>query len=125
MSGQAKHKNPHRGSSLADLLKEDGIYEEVNARATMRAVSENFRQKFEERKITRTDFARLMGSSRTAVNRLLNGQVESVTLKTLVKAASALGVEITFGLVETVSHDNRGRELKPHTTHSLAHSRIG
>jgi antitoxin HicB len=121
MSGQIKHKNPHRGSSLADLLKEDGTYEEVSARAAMRAVSENFRQKFEERKITRTDFARLMGSSRTAVNRLLSGRVESVTLKTLVKAASALGVEITFGLVESVSSHSRGRESKSNRTHSLVH----
>jgi antitoxin HicB len=88
----------HRGSSLADLLKEDGTYESVSSRATMRAVSENLRHKFEESNITRTDFAKRMGSSRTAVNRLLDGTVESVTLQTLVKAANALGVGIRVEL---------------------------
>jgi hypothetical protein len=39
-----------------------------------------------------------MGSSRTAVNRLLDGQVDSVTVKTFVRAASALGVEFVFEL---------------------------
>jgi antitoxin HicB len=100
MSDHRKHNNPHRGSSLADLLKEDGAYEEVVARATMRAVSENFKQKFEERRISKTDFAKRMGSSRSAVDRLLEGRADSVTLRTIVKAAVALGVDIKFPLSE-------------------------
>jgi antitoxin HicB len=91
-------KNPHRGSSLSDLLAEDGTYEIVSARATMRAVSENFKNKFEKSQITRTDFATRMGSSRTVVNRLLDGRADSVTLKTLVRAANALGVKIRLEL---------------------------
>jgi DNA-binding Xre family transcriptional regulator len=114
MSDHIKHRNPHRGSSLADLLKEDGTYQEVSARAAMRAVSANFKQKFEDRRITRTDFAKRMGSSRSAVNRLLDGNADSVTLKTLVKAAAALGMEITFGLSERASmakNDGKDRNV--------------
>jgi len=98
MNDLTKKKNPHRGSSLIDFLKEDGVYEEVSSRAAMRAISENLKQKFEECRLTRTDFAKRMGSSRTAVNRLLDGRVDSVTVRTLVRAASALGVEFVFEL---------------------------
>lgn len=98
MNDLTKEKNPHRGSSLIDFLKEDGVYEEVSSRAAMRAISDNLKQRFEECQLTRTDFAKRMGSSRTAVNRLLDGGVDSVTVKTLVRAASALGVEFVFEL---------------------------
>jgi transcriptional regulator with XRE-family HTH domain len=73
-----------------------------------------FKQKFEDRRITRTDFAKRMGSSRSAVNRLLDGNADSVTLKTLVKAAAALGMEITFGLSERASmakNDGKDRNV--------------
>jgi antitoxin HicB len=98
MSALVKERNPHRGSSFDDFLKEEGIYQEVNSRAAMKAISENLKQRFNECQLTRTDFAKRMGSSRTAVNRLLDGDVESVTLKTLVKAASALGAVFDFKL---------------------------
>jgi antitoxin HicB len=93
-------KNPHRGSSLSDLLKEDGTYEEVSSRATMRALSENLKGKFEKSKISRTDLAKRMGSSRTVVNRLLDGRADSVTLKTLTRAANALHLKINLQFVD-------------------------
>jgi antitoxin HicB len=96
-------KNPHRGSGLRELLEEDGTYEEVNSRATMRAISENLKNRFEKSKITRTSFAKRMGSSRTAVNRLLDGKADSVTLHTLVRAANALGVALKFEFYEYAS----------------------
>jgi antitoxin HicB len=89
-------ENPHRGSSLKELLEDDGTYEEVSSRATMRAISENLKNRFEKSQITRTTFAKRMGSSRTVVNRLLDGKTESVTVQTLVKAANALGVNLKF-----------------------------
>ena len=89
-------KNPHVGSSLKDLLEEDGTYEEISSRATMRAISENLKSRFEKSQITRTDFAKRMRSSRTVVNRLLDGKADSVTIQTLVKAANALGVNFKF-----------------------------
>jgi hypothetical protein len=98
MSDPLKEKNQHRGSDFDDFLKEEGIYKEVSSRAAMRAISENLKQRFHECQLTRTDFAKRMKSSRSAVNRLLDGDVESVTVKTLVKAASALGVEFVFKL---------------------------
>jgi antitoxin HicB len=98
-------KNPHRGSSLNDLLEADGTYEEVSSRATMRAISENLKDKFEKSQITRTVFAKRMGSSRTVVNRLLDGKAESVTLQTLVRAANALGVRLKFEFLERGTTD--------------------
>jgi antitoxin HicB len=100
-------ERPNRGSSLADLLKEDGTYEAASSRATMRAVSENLKHKFEQSSITRTDFAKRMGTSRTVVNRLLDGRAESVTVKTLVKAANALGVTIRFEVADLIVSKSR------------------
>ena len=37
---KATKVNPHTGSSFDDFLKEDGIYEEVQARALKRALAE-------------------------------------------------------------------------------------
>jgi antitoxin HicB len=100
MSDHKKQRNPHRGSRLADLLAEDGSYEEVSARAAMRAISENLKEKFRESQITRTDLARRMGTSRSSVNRILDGRADSVNLKTIVRAAAALGVGVRFELTE-------------------------
>jgi antitoxin HicB len=66
----------------------------------MRALSENLKGKFEKSKISRTDLAKRMGSSRTVVNRLLDGHAESVTLKTLTRATNALHLKINLQFVD-------------------------
>jgi hypothetical protein len=55
-------KNPHVGSSLEDLLQEDGTYEEVTARAKARALDINAADR-----ITAEEFDRLVDEGKEDV----------------------------------------------------------
>ena len=49
--------------------------------------------------ITKTEMAERMGTSRAAVDRLLNPYNNAVTLSTLVKAANVLGKKLVIRIV--------------------------
>ena len=49
--------------------------------------------------LSKTDMARRMQTSRSALDRLLDPENESVTLATLQKAAAAIGREVRLELV--------------------------
>jgi transcriptional regulator with XRE-family HTH domain len=51
-------------------------------------------QEMERQGISEVEMARLMRSSRSALDRLLDPENESVTLNTLLRAAVALGLEL-------------------------------
>jgi hypothetical protein len=81
------NKRTHRGSALRDFLKQDGILEEVEARALKRSISLQLEQLRKEQSLSKSALAVRMRTSRAAVDRLLDGSNSSVTLITLEKAA--------------------------------------
>jgi len=87
------------GSSFDSWLKEEGIYEEVSAVAIKRVLARQIAREMGERKLSKTEMAKRMQTSRAAVDRLLDPENDSVTLATLFKAATAVGREISVGLV--------------------------
>jgi antitoxin HicB len=92
-------KHPNIGSSLDDLLEEKGILEEVNAAALKRVISLQIEDEMRRRKISKSDLAKRMHTSRMAVDRLLDTTNGSVTLSTLGRVASALGRRLSVELV--------------------------
>ena len=86
----AKH-NPHTGSSFDNFLQEEGVYEEVQAKALKRALSEQLAESMEARKLGKADMARKMSTSRSQLDRVLDPDNLSVQLDTLIKAAYAVG----------------------------------
>ncbi len=94
-----KKKHPNIGSTLDDLLREDGTLEEVNAAALKRVIALQIEDEMRRRKITKSALARRMHTSRMAVDRLLDTTNGSVTLSTLGRAASALGRRLSVELV--------------------------
>jgi antitoxin HicB len=92
-------KHRHRGSQLRDLLKEDGVLEEVEARARKRALALQLRRLLDQRELSKSEMAARMKTSRAAVDRLLDESNPSVTLATLEKAARALGATLRIELV--------------------------
>jgi antitoxin HicB len=94
-----KNKNPHAGSDFDDFLKEEGIFDEVEARASKRALALSVQDLMAKKKLTKTSMAVRMSTSRAAVNRLLDDTNTSVTLGTLNKAAKALGKKVRIELV--------------------------
>jgi len=86
------------GSNFNDFLKKEELLEEVTLAAIKRVISYQLQQVMEERNLTKQKLADMMSTSRSAVNRLLNPDNTSVTLKTIGKAAHVLGKSIVCEL---------------------------
>ena len=93
-------KNPHDGSTFRSWLEEEGIYEEVTAAAQKKVLAWQIEQLMAKRKITKSELAKRMKTSRAAVDRLLDPANASVTLHTLNRAATALGQRVELKLVK-------------------------
>lgn len=87
-------RNVHTGSKFDDFLKDEGIYEAVQAKALKRALAEQLEESMQAAKLTKLDMARKMATSRSQLDRVLDPGNVSVQLDTLIKAARALGKEI-------------------------------
>jgi len=87
------------GSSLDDYLTEKGVYEDANEKA-VRVLSYQLQQVMEEMELTMSAFAEQMGTSHSALDRLLDPENESVTLETLKKAARITGQRLEVRLVD-------------------------
>jgi antitoxin HicB len=94
------NNNPHIGSSFDDFLDEENLRVEANEIAIKRVIAWQLQQEIESKHMTKTDVAKAMGTSRAAVDRLLDPNNTSVTLNTLSKAARILGKKIEIDLVE-------------------------
>lgn len=92
-------KRSRIGSSFDDFLKEEGIYEEVTARAIKRVISRQLQGLMEKQKLTKSELAKRMQTSRAQLDRLLDPDNESVTLGTLTRAAQAVGRRLKLELV--------------------------
>jgi antitoxin HicB len=95
-----KNKNSHIGSSFDDFLDEENLLVEANEIAIKRVIAWQLQQEIESKHMTKTDVAKAMGTSRAAVDRLLDPNNTSVTLNTLSKAARILGKKIEIDLIE-------------------------
>jgi antitoxin HicB len=87
------------GSSFDDFLKEDGIYEEVTARAIKHVIARQLGALMQEEGLTKAALAKRMRTSRAQLDRLLDPENESVTLGTLTRAAHAVGRQLRMELV--------------------------
>lgn len=88
------------GSSFDDFLEEEGMLEEVTAVAVKRLIAFQLAEQMAEQNFSKAEMARRMGTSRSALDRLLDPENSSVTLQTLQSAVRALGgrlkVELDF-----------------------------
>ncbi|MDR3145679.1 MAG: helix-turn-helix domain-containing protein [Treponema sp.] len=92
-------KNKFLGSSLDDFLEEEGIKEEVEIGAIKKLIAYQLQKKLEEEHITKTELAKRLDTSRSAVGRILDPYNNSITLSTLERAAATLGKKIKIELV--------------------------
>lgn len=90
--------NPHIGSRLDDLLDDEGLLAEAQAIASKRVLAFQIEQAMQQQHLSKAELARRMGTSRSALDRLLDPDNPSVTLLTLEKAAQALGQRIRIEL---------------------------
>lgn len=90
--------NKHIGSSLESFLEEEGMLEDANLFAQKMVISESIRKRMLKLKMTKTALAKKMKTSRTEVDRILDPDDPSMTLSTLAKVASALGLQFAIGV---------------------------
>ena len=95
-----KSSNPHIGSSFDIFLDEENLLTQVNEIAIKRVIAWQIQQEIETKQMTKTGVAKAMGTSRAAVDRLLDPDNTSVTLNTLDRAARVLGKRIKIELIE-------------------------
>ena len=92
-------RNPREGSTLESFLKEEGVYEDASALAIKEVLAWQIARAMKHQKIAKAEMARRMGTSRSALARLLDPKNEAVTLSTLFRAASVLGAELRVELL--------------------------
>lgn len=89
------------GSDFDAFLKEEGLLEETTAVAVKRYIAYRLIEKMRQAKLSKSEMAKRMETSRSALDRLLDPDNPSVTLQTLQSAVQALGgrlkVELAFG----------------------------
>jgi len=91
-------KNKHIGSSFDDFLHEEGLLAEAEAIAVKRVIAHQIQQEIAERNISKSTLARMMQTSRSSLDRLLDPENASVTLLTLESVALALGKKLKVQL---------------------------
>jgi len=94
-----KKRKGRVGSSFDEFLKDEGIYEEVTARAIKRVIARQLDALMQSERLTKSEMAKRMQTSRAQLDRLLDPENESVTLGTLARAAEAVGRQLRFELV--------------------------
>jgi plasmid maintenance system antidote protein VapI len=88
----------HMGSSIDDFLKEEGIFEEAQAEAVKEVVAWQLAEAMRKKRISKAQMARLLKTSRTQVDRLLDPK-NDVTLSSLQRAAAMVGRRVRVELV--------------------------
>ncbi len=92
-------ENKHVGSSFDDFLQEEGLMVEAEATALKRVLAYQIKQEMELRHLTKTTLAKMMKTSRSSVDRLLDPNNSSITLLTLENVAVALGKKLKLQFV--------------------------
>ena len=86
------------GSSFDDFLEDEGILVEAEAVALKTIFAWEFQKSLKEQHITKVQAAKRMRTSRAALDRILDPNNTSVTLKSLERAAVSLGKRIHIEL---------------------------
>ncbi len=87
------------GSSFDDFLKDDGIYENIAARAIKRVIARQLDALMKREAILQDHACNAAQDQPHQVDRLLDPENQSVTLQTLTRAAHAVGRTLHLELV--------------------------
>ena len=88
----------HIGSGFDDFLEQEQILNEVNTLAIEKIIAEQIEAEMKAQNINKTQMAKLMNTSRSVVNHLLEPNNYSLTLHTLGNAARVLGKKLNVSL---------------------------
>ena len=87
----------HIGSDFDDFLKEESM-DTANIVAIKRMIAYQIAEEMKKKKLSKTQMASRMKTSRAALERLLDPENASITLIALERAASAVGKKLSVQL---------------------------
>ncbi len=87
------------GSSFDSFLEEETILAQTEAIATKIVFAYQMQEAIKAMKLTKTDMAKRMNTSRAAINRLLDPDNTSITLASMESAAFAVGKKVKIEFV--------------------------
>ena len=90
-----------RRSSLSSFLDEMNIREETELLAIKKTLALQLRRAMRRRRVSQSQLARQMRTSRTVINRMLDPSDTGVTLATLSRASRVLGLRVDIRLSPT------------------------
>ncbi len=88
----------HMGSSLDDFLREEGTFDEAQTQAIKEVVAWQLAGAMKSRNLSKSKMARLLKTSRSQVDRLLDPN-DDITLSSLQRAAAIVGRRVHIELV--------------------------
>lgn len=104
MASKAKQSGllplPSQFGSFDDYLAARGILDEVQAATEKRVVALQLDRFRKESNISKAELARMIGTSRTQIDRILDPKSKNLSLGTLNRAARALGKKVHYELVD-------------------------
>ena len=86
--------NQYTGSNFDEFLKDEGILEEVTARALKRLLTLQLNDAMKASNTSKTQLAERLQTSRSQVDRLLDPDNTAVTLESLERLAQAVGKQL-------------------------------
>lgn len=99
--GKRRKRTSHSGSTFDSFLEEEGIREEVEAVAIKRVLAWELTQAMREQQKTKREMAKLLRTSRSQLDRLLDPENAGVTLDTMNRVAKALGKRLIVRVADT------------------------
>jgi len=95
----SRKKKGRIGSSFDEFLKEEGDYEETSAVAIKRVLAWQLEKAMAKEGLTKNEMAKLMRTSRSQLDRILDPDNDKIQLDTVFKAARVLGRGVKLQLV--------------------------
>jgi len=88
------NNNQYSGTDFDDFLAEEGILEEASTKAQKRLLALQIADIMAETKLTKSEIATKMNTSRSQLERLLDPDNTSITLDSLDRLARAVGKQL-------------------------------
>ncbi|MBF0605116.1 MAG: XRE family transcriptional regulator [Nitrospirae bacterium] len=86
--------NRYKGGSLDPFLEEEGILDEISARAKKRLLALQLADIMKQGHLTKAHLARELNTSRSQLDRLLDPENTAITLESLERLAHAVGRQL-------------------------------
>jgi len=100
MRARTRKSKEALGSELDDLLKQNGVLNQAQAEAAKRVIAWQVQQIMETQHISKAQLARDLETSRGAVDRILDSENTSMTLRSLGAIADLFGKRLEINLID-------------------------